>query len=42
VIYIIKELDGFYVVEYFGTQIIKKKTLTKATKALAAFAKGKE
>ena len=41
-IYTVRELDGFYVVEYFGKQIVKKKTLVQATKALAKFAKGRE
>jgi len=35
-----KDSDGFFIVFYEGKQIAKKKTITQATKALAAFVKG--
>jgi len=36
-----RDKDGFFVVEHFGKQIIKKSSLLKATKALAAYEKGR-
>jgi hypothetical protein len=40
-IYTIQLEDGFYVVKYFNNEISRKKTLLQATKALAAFQKGR-
>ena len=35
--------DGeFFVVKYFGSEIIRKTTMVQATKALAKFCKGRE
>ena len=40
-IYTISLEGDFYVVKYFNNVISKKKTLLQATKALAAFQKGR-
>lgn len=40
-IFTIERIGGFYIVKHFGNQIIKKKTLLQATKALASFQKGR-
>ena len=34
--------EDFFVVKYFGKEIIRKKTMVQATKALAKFCKGRE
>jgi len=40
-IYTIDMEDGMYVVKHFNKEIIRKSTLAKATKALAAYQKGR-
>lgn len=41
-IYTIIQEDKFYVVKHFSKEISRKKSLIQATKALAAYQKGRE
>lgn len=41
-IYTIENIKGVFIVKHFDQVISKKKTLLQATKALAAYQKGRE
>ena len=40
-VYTIELVGDFYIVKHFGKEISKKKSLVQATKALAAYQKGR-